>query len=163
MAMSYSVLVESARRFVQAFYASLAQGQPMGGAMQSGQLALAGDSYRLDVMGADRLHMQDWFVPVLYQDVADPRLFSRLLPAAAQGLQARQAGLRLGALPQTPPQSFVGHSRELLLLERLLTQETYAVVWGSGGAGKSTLAVEAAAWLVRSGRFRRAAFVSLEE
>ena len=163
VAMSYSVLVESARRFVQAFYATLAQGQPVGGAMQSGQTALAVDSYRLDVMGAGSLHMQDWFVPVLYQDVADPRLFTRLLPAAAQRLQARQAALRLGDLPQTPPQSFVGRSHELLSLERLLAQEQYAVVRGSGGAGKSTLAVEAARWLVRSGRFRRAAFVSLEE
>ena len=163
VAMSYSVLVESARRFVQAFYASLAQGQPVGGAMQSGQTALAVDSYRLDVMGAGSLYMQDWFVPVLFQDVADPRLFTRLPPAAAQRLQARQAALRLGDLPETPPQSFVGRSHELLSLERLLAQEPYALVRGSGGAGKSTLAVEAAAWLVRSGRFRRAAFVSLEE
>jgi hypothetical protein len=35
-------------------------------------------------------------------------------------------------------------------------------VRGQGGMGKTTLAVELARWLVRTGRFRRAAFVSLE-
>ena len=41
-------------------------------------------------------------------------------------------------------------------------QPSYAVVRGQGGEGKTTLAVELARWLVRTDRFRRAAFVSLE-
>ena len=47
--------------------------------------------------------------------------------------------------------------------ERLLHNQPYAVVRGQGGAGKTTLAVELARWLVRTKRFRRAAFVSLEQ
>ena len=57
----------------------------------------------------------------------------------------------------------------LLGLERLLEQavdaqrnDGYAVIRGSGGMGKTALAVELARWLVRSGRFGRAAFVSVE-
>src|SRR4029434_7715252 len=47
-------------------------------------------------------------------------------------------------------------------LDWLLRDLTYAVVRGQGGMGKTTLAVELARWLVRTGRFQRAAFVSLE-
>jgi CHAT domain-containing protein len=43
VAMSHSVLVETARRFVQAFYAALAEGKRVGQAMLAGQQALAGD------------------------------------------------------------------------------------------------------------------------
>jgi ABC-type molybdenum transport system ATPase subunit/photorepair protein PhrA len=61
-----------------------------------------------------------------------------------------------------PPHGFVGRSRELLALERLLERERYAVVLGEGGEGKTTLASELARWLVATRRFARAAFVSLE-
>src|SRR5262249_38458150 len=51
----------------------------------------------------------------------------------------------------------------LLALERLLGSERYAVVRGQGGEGKTALAAEFARWMVRSQRFQRAAFVSVEE
>src|SRR5262249_2362418 len=50
----------------------------------------------------------------------------------------------------------------LLALERLVRRERYAVVRGQGGEGKTALAAEFARWMVRSQRFRRAAFVSVE-
>ena len=162
VAMSHSVLVETARRFVQAFYGELARGAPVGKAMLAGQLALSGDTYRGAVMGAGELHLQDWFVPVLYQEERDPQLITTLPSDEVQRLQARQRRLSLGDLPEPPPHTFVGRSRELLALERLLHAEAYAVVRGPGGIGKTTLAVELARWLVRTGRFRRAAFASLE-
>lgn len=114
-------------------------------------------------MGAGELHLQDWFVPVLYQEEQDPQVITKLPPKEVQQLQAKQRRLSLGELPDPPPHQFQGRSRELLAIERLLHGEPYAVVRGTGGAGKTTLAVELARWLVRVGRFRRAAFVSLEE
>src|SRR5215208_42781 len=75
----------------------------------------------------------------------------------------RARALRLGALAPAPSHRFQGRSRELLALERLLHDQPYAVLRGQGGAGKTTLATELARWLVRSGRFRRAAFVSVEQ
>ena len=162
VAMSHSVLVETSRRFVQAFYARLAEGARVGQAMLAGQQALYGDTYRGKTMGAGDLRLRDWFVPVLYQEKYDPQLFTALLPEDLQSLQAQQRRLRLGALPAPPSHQFQGRSRDLLALERLLHDQPYAVIRGQGGMGKTTLAVELARWLVRTGRFQRAAFVSLE-
>jgi tetratricopeptide (TPR) repeat protein len=58
---------------------------------------------------------------------------------------------------------FIGRSRELLALERLLNRERFVVLRGQGGEGKTALAAEFARWMVRSQRFQRAAFVSVEE
>jgi len=33
-------------------------------------------------MGAGKLRLQDWFVPVLYQEEHDPQLFTSRLPEA---------------------------------------------------------------------------------
>jgi tetratricopeptide (TPR) repeat protein len=163
VAMSHSVLVETAHRFVKAFYQELALGKRVGTAMLAGQRELHRDTYRGKMLGAGEFHLQDWFVPVLYQEEQDPQLITRLQPTEVQQLQATQRRLSLGALPEPPPHAFQGRSRELLSLERLLHQEPYCVLRGQGGAGKTTLAVELARWLVRVGRFRRAAFISLEQ
>ncbi|MCH8290723.1 AAA family ATPase [Candidatus Poribacteria bacterium] len=130
--------------------------------MLAGQRALLADTYRLKIMGAGELHLQDWFVPVLYQEEQDPQLFTALLPKAVQQLQDRDRRVILGDLPETPPHTFIGRSRDLLALERLLYDHQYAAVIGMGGSGKTTLAVELARWLIRTNRFRRTAFVSME-
>lgn len=163
VAMSHSVLVETARRFVTAFYQAIAKGQRVGTAMLAGQKALMRDTYRLPVPGAGDLHLQDWFVPVLYQEQNDPVLFNRLPSEQAKRMMAQQRQAVLGALPETPQHTFIGRSRELLALERLLEREPYAVIRGQGGIGKTTVAVELASWLVRSRRFDRCAFVCVED
>lgn len=162
VAMSHSVLVETARRFVGAFYRNLAEGHRVGAAMLAGQQELYRDTYRGRMLGAGELRLQDWFVPVLYQEEQDPQLISKLPPEAVRQLQARQRSLSFGEVPSPPAHAFVGRSRELLALERLLHAEPWAVVRGQGGAGKTTLVSEFARWLVRTGRHARAAFVSLE-
>jgi tetratricopeptide (TPR) repeat protein len=162
VAMSHSVLVETARRFVKAFYHELARGRRVGSAMLAGQRELEGNTYRGKLMGAGELRLQDWFVPVLYQEEQDPQLVSRLPPEDVTQLEGTRRRLSLGELPEPPAHEFVGRSRELLALERLLHTEPWATIRGQGGEGKTTLATELARWLVRTARFQRAAFVSLE-
>ena len=89
-------------------------------------------------------------MPVLFQEKEDPQLF-RTRPAPQTQADVK-AGLvaRMGKLPDEPATGFVGRSRELLALERLLRRERYAVVRGQGGEGKTALAVELARWMVRS-------------
>jgi tetratricopeptide (TPR) repeat protein len=163
VAMSHSVLVETARRFVAAFYAELARGQRVGQAMLAGQRALHSDRRRGQRYGIGELKLDDWFVPVLYQEKDDPQLFTATpAPQTQEDLRARLRA-RLGAVPPEPVETgFVGRSRDLLALERLLRQERWAVVRGQGGEGKTALAAELARWLVRSQQVKRAAFVSVE-
>ncbi|WP_295884787.1 tetratricopeptide repeat protein [uncultured Thiohalocapsa sp.] len=169
VAMSHSVLVETARRFVAVFYTALADGRRVGDAMLAGQRALAEDPTRGRVFGTRALRLQDWFVPVLFQEKDDPQLF-KSRPAEQTRADFQQAlAARLGALPPAPATGFIGRSRELLALQRLLMPESdaragarYAVIRGQGGEGKTALAAELARWLVRSHQVRRAAFVSVE-
>jgi tetratricopeptide (TPR) repeat protein len=165
VAMSHSVLVETARRFVEAFYDALADGARVGDAMLRGQRALKADNSRGQIFGAGELRLEDWFVPVLFQEKDDPQLFRTITSRQTQeDLQAALAA-RLGELPAEPETGFIGRSRELLALQRLLRQDgkaRYAVIRGQGGEGKTALAAEFARWMVRSRQIRRAAFVSVE-
>jgi tetratricopeptide (TPR) repeat protein len=163
VAMSHSVLVETARRFVASFYAELAKGQRVGQAMLAGQRALHSDPRRGQRYGIGELKLADWFVPVLYQEQDDPQLFTATpAPQTQEDLRTRLRA-KLGKVPPEPVDTgFVGRSRDLLALERLLRQERWAVVRGQGGEGKTALAAELARWLVRSQQLRRAAFVSVE-
>ncbi|MBL8190327.1 MAG: TIR domain-containing protein, partial [Acidobacteria bacterium] len=162
VAMSHSVLVETARRFVESFYKALAAGKRVGDAMLAGQRQLKDDTFRGRIFGAGALRLEDWFVPVLFQEKDDPQLFK--ITPSKQTVADFQIALtnRLGELPPVPETGFIGRSRELLALQRLLRQERYAVVRGQGGEGKTALAAEFARWMVRSQQMRRAAFVSVE-
>ena len=170
IAMSHSVLVETARRFVAAFYGPLAAGRRVGEATLAAQRALHEDSFRGHCFGAGELRLQDWFVPVLYQERDDPQLFTQT-PAARTVADLKTAlRARLGAVPAPPETGFIGRSRDLLALERLLQpgqakvpqENRWAVIRGQGGEGKTALACELGRWLVRSQQIERVAFVSVE-
>ncbi len=163
VAMTHSVLVETARRFVGPFYETLAAGGRIGDAMLRGQQALKDDDARGQVFGAGQLRLQDWFVPVLYQEQDDPQLFAetpapRTVEEIGKDLQHRQ-----GHLPPPPATGFIGRSRDLLALERLLRSQRWALIRGQGGEGKTALACELARWRLRTGQARRIAFVSVEQ
>ena len=66
--MSHSVLVAIASRFVEAFYQALAEGRRVGAAMLAGQCSLKEDSQRGHIFGKGAFRLQDWFVPVLFQE-----------------------------------------------------------------------------------------------
>ncbi|WP_338848131.1 CHAT domain-containing protein [Massilia sp. W12] len=164
VAMSHSVLVSTARRFVETFYHSLAAGQRVGDAMLAAQQDLAANTVRGRVFGEGDFHLQDWFVPVLYQEQSDPALFRQ--QPAAQTVADYQTTLRhwLGETPAAPPGGFIGRSRELLALQRRLLGAgmRYCVIVGQGGEGKTALAAECARWLLHSQQLQQVAFVSVE-
>ena len=161
-AMSHSVLVETARRFVAVFYQEPMSGKRVGQAMLAGQRALKMDTFRGKVFTGE-LRLEDWFVPVLFQEEQDPQLIRELPAEQVQSIIAKQRESALGRVPSEPEHGFVGRSRELLTAERLLAGERYVVFQGDGGEGKTTLAAELARWLVFTRRFRRGAFARLDQ
>ena len=161
VAMSHAVLVETTRRFVEAFYHEVMQGRRVGLAMAWAQRALHLDRRRVRLSGRE-LQLDDWFVPLLFQEDADPQLVPTIPADQVRDLVAEVRQHSLGALPQNAEAGFKGRSHELLAAERILEHERYVVLVGSGGEGKTTLAAELARWLVYSRRFVKAAFVSLE-
>jgi tetratricopeptide (TPR) repeat protein len=163
VAMSHSVLVVTASRFVEAFYQALAEGRRVGAAMLAGQRSLKDDSFRGHVFGKGAFRLQDWFVPVLFQEKHDPQLFSRLPSPQTREDVAAMRKRRMGDLPAEFETGFIGRSRELLALQRLLVNGRYAVIRGQGGEGKTALAAEFARWSIRSQQVDRAAFVSVEQ
>ncbi|MBN2441386.1 MAG: CHAT domain-containing protein [Spirochaetales bacterium] len=93
LAMTHSVLVETATRFVECFYKSIVQGATVGKAVLDARRALALDTNRGKIFGAGNLNLRDWFVPVLYQDADDPRLFTRV-PAKQKAYHIRNKQTR---------------------------------------------------------------------
>src|ERR1043165_787549 len=113
--MSHRVLIETSRRFVKAFYEALADGKRLGDAMLAGQRELKDDTFRGRIFGAGDLRLEDWFVPVLYQEKNDPQLF-KITPSkqTQEDFQAALA-IRLGNLPSEPKTGFRSeeHTSEL--------------------------------------------------
>jgi hypothetical protein len=63
-------------------------------------------------------------------------------------------------LPKQPEAGFFGRSRELWKIDRWFTQNTRRITLsGFGGQGKTSLAIEAGAWLQKTGMFSRVCFV----
>ena len=164
VAMSHSVLVETGRRFVAAFYRALAEGDRIGTAMVRAQRALKDNSARGEVRGQGRIELSDWLVPVLFQEDADARLFPGgidMRPAIVED-RRRMATVKRGDLPEPPKHGFVGRARAILAIDRLLGPGSWLALVGRGGQGKTALAVEAARWMLAMRRVERVAFASVE-
>ncbi|MDQ1351955.1 MAG: hypothetical protein QG657_2261, partial [Acidobacteriota bacterium] len=163
VAMSYTVLVETSRRFVMAFYKELACGSRIGDAMLAGHRELHSDPKRFKIFGAGELELQDWFVPVLYQEKEDVALFKGMASSISLEEVRKTREASYGELPPVPEHRFTGRSRELLAMERMLEQQPYIVICGQGGEGKTTIAAELGRWLIRTRRFDQAVFVCVED
>jgi tetratricopeptide (TPR) repeat protein len=175
IAMSHSVLVETARRFTTELYRHLCEGQTVGQAVSAARTALFLDHDRGKVTNGLPLHLHDWFVPVLLQRGEDQPLLSggvHLHPLTERTKQERAFATH--SLPPALPHQFVGRLPERLALERLCEvpfspnhraahPQRIGLIIGVGGQGKTTLAVELGRWLHRTGLFPGGvAFVSLE-
>ena len=147
------------RRFWTTFYEELLHGTRISQALFAGQSRLAGDSYRGLGLGGN-VHLQDWFCYNLYLGERDPRLCLRP-PSELWHRSLKRARTRSSdRLPPTPSTGFVGRSRDLLRVERLLAEQPTLFLRGPGGSGKTTTAIALADWLARGGRFRHIAYVN---
>jgi tetratricopeptide (TPR) repeat protein/CHAT domain-containing protein len=154
LAMSYSILVESARRLFGAFYRNLLAGQGVGASLNAARVTLFRDRARGERQRWQKrivLELQDWFLPALYQVGSDVSL---LLPR-----EIIDTPLSNEAVPKN--QDFVGRAWELWQIERgFVWNRRRITISGFGGQGKTALAQEAGRWFIRTGLFKRSGFVS---
>lgn len=166
VAMSASVLVASAARYVEGFYRALAAGAAVPLAHERARQALHDDRRRhlhrrtIDERGAP-VELQDWWLPHFYQQ-RELRLKRRRAKAQASTAPAAAEARLSEDMPPPPRYGWSGRARELQLLERWLRQGKLVVLQGFGGQGKTALAREAADWLTRTGMYAAALFVSFE-
>lgn len=156
LAMNYSVLVPTTRKFVAAFYRALADGDSIGVASEAGRRALLADKHRFKLYrggGEESVDLHDWFLPALYQQASDPTLFTTV-GATLAVVHTRTRASRVptqpsqGGFPPPPPHGFHGRARELLEVERLFLptlgadgreRPAHRVVVLHGGGGQGSL------------------------
>jgi len=158
LAMRYSMLIPATRKFFKAFYEALAQGQTIGTAFDMARFVLYQETIRretsLQVQERVNIHLQDWFLPVLYQQVPDSPL-----------LLSPNGECYLGTLPlhnNLPKQTgeFVGRCNELWHIERQFMRGTRRItINGVEGQGKTCLAQETGHWLQKTGLFKCVVFI----
>lgn len=159
LAMTHSVLVPTTRALFGELYKEVARHRGLGEALDHARARLANDARKYEVQrGPERvwLSLQDWFVPALYQSGSDVPLLKR--PEAAGAVVA--ASVRSN-LPPEPEAGFAGRRQELWEIETWFAGPTRRItLTGFGGQGKTALALEAGRWLLRTGMFQAAVFVS---
>ena len=150
---------ETLHRFWTAFYEELLRGARLGQALFAGQRRLAADCYRAPGLGGGGVELLDGFACKLYLGTCDPRLIVRPPLDLWRRLAGQSHPGVVGALPELPATGFIGHSRDLLNIERLLEDRSTVFLRGAGGSGKTAAAAALGRWLAGCGRFYRVAYV----
>ena len=144
--MAYHLYVSAAGHFLLAFYTALFEEGDVAGAVLASQKALFDEPARVCARGTYPL--QDWLVPMLYQQV--PFSFDFAKDATPPVHDELELGESLFAAQD--PYGFIGRDGPLLTLERSLRRPEPAVlIHGLGGVGKTTLARGFCRWLARTG------------
>ena len=157
LAMTYSVLVQTTYELFRAFYQGLTRGLSVGVALDQARQHLFAVRERGTRVRRDRkitLKLQDWFLPALYQQGEDLPLLAPSEAAARTEESKKNTSGVLGV-------GFFGRSRELWKIEQAFAVNgaRRVTIVGFGGQGKTTLALEAAHWLCRTGLFAEFCFV----
>ena len=171
IAMTYSVLIDSTEKLLGEFYENLANGKAIAESLDNARRHLIRNPDRGERQRGQKritLKLQDWFLPALYQSGQEvPLLINSptfLREVGGDGVVGGDGGDQTlkpqHNLPKQPEAGFFGRSRELWKIDRWFTQNTRRITLsGFGGQGKTSLAIEAGAWLQTTGMFSRVCFV----
>lgn len=149
VAMAYSVYAKGAEHFIGRLYGELVRGECIATAVAAGRKSMSIDKMRPSPKG--NLPLQDWLVPVLYQqEPYTPFVPKKTAPSfadlMAQTDNTPETSKAVG-LPDESAYGFIGRDYEILLLERAFRQNHLVLVQGMGGVGKTELAAGFARWL----------------
>lgn len=146
VAMAYSLYVSGAQQFLPAFYKRLFEEGSMAVAVKAGRQQMWQHDKRVCARG--EFSLQDWLLPVLYQQ--DPLNF-------AFAKKAGEAVVRQSKLPEElrrekNPYGFAGRDSAILELERAMRRPPAGIlIQGLAGVGKTTLAKGFLKWLDQTG------------
>ncbi|WP_334855475.1 tetratricopeptide repeat protein, partial [Nostoc sp.] len=149
VAMAYSVYAKGAEHFIGRLYGELVRGECIATAVAAGRKSMSIDKMRPSPKG--NLPLQDWLVPVLYQqEPYTPFVPKKTAPSfadlMAQADNTPQSSKAVG-LPDESAYGFIGRDYEILRLERAFRQNHLVLVQGMGGVGKTELVAGFARWL----------------
>nr|CAA6810667.1 MAG: TPR repeat:TPR repeat [uncultured Thiotrichaceae bacterium] len=157
VAMGYNLYVSGAQEFVPAFYQRLLRSGNVGEATRAGRQAMLAQAKRVCMLGEHEL--QDWLVPVLYQQ--DFPGEERVLPEPVTLTQEQRFVLPTGeestdTLPdevlRLGDYGLIGRGQAIHALEKALRQPAAGMlVHGMAGVGKTTLAKGFVHWLSDTG------------
>ena len=152
VAMGYSLYVSGARAFIPVFYERLFSTGRVSEAVRAGRGNMLRRSERDCIVG--KLPLQDWTVPVLYQQLPSE---SAVLPKlrSAEG-SAGEAFPLPEDVNVDADYGFIGRGCDIQRLERATVRQPQAaiLIHGQAGVGKTSLAKGFLRWLNRTGGLR---------
>jgi len=149
VAMGYNLYVSAAQQFVPAFYDRLLASGAVAEAVRAGRQAMLLADQRVCARGEHPL--QDWLVPVLYQQDALDLPVAALQSGPTDGADSAPVALPDEARLRGD-HGFIGRQGAIQALERALLVQSQAaiLVHGMVGIGKSTLVRGFLDWLVQT-------------
>lgn len=163
VAMAYSVYATAAKNFMGRLYGELVRGEDIASAVAAGRKSMSIDKQRPSPKGL--LPLQDWLVPVLYQqEPCRPFRPKTATPSFADLIAEADTKATLAVnLPKVSGYGFIGRDYDILSLERAFRKNHVVLLQGMGGVGKTELAGGFARWLVDTqGRAGGVFFTSFE-
>ncbi|HEX8198866.1 MAG TPA: CHAT domain-containing protein, partial [Isosphaeraceae bacterium] len=151
VAMAYTLYVSGAQEFLPGFYRELFRTGDIARATRGGRQQMLARRGRICVRG--RFDLDDWLVPVVYQQEALDLSFAA---QAHPGRPPGDAALPPEARDDENPYGFVGRDGPILELERAMhLPRAGLLIQGLGGVGKTTLARGFVRWLQDTGGLGR--------
>jgi tetratricopeptide (TPR) repeat protein len=163
VAMAYSVYAQAAKHFMGRLYGELAAGTTLDSAVAAGRKDVLNKPQRPSPKGDKPL--QDWLVPVLYQQESYTPFIPSTTDAAALDIEAflEPTISNLVGFPKEAAYGFIGRDYDILRLERAFRQNNIVLLQGMAGVGKTELACGFARWLEETqGRTGKMFFMSFE-
>jgi hypothetical protein len=167
VAMAYSVYAEAAKYLIGRLYEQLVSGDSLSSALAAGRRQILNQPQRPSPKGL--LPLQDWMVPVLYQQESYTPFPHRTNTKSLAEIVGEVAAVIPESatpidLPEAGAYGFVGRDNEILRLERAFRQDRVVLLKGMGGTGKTELAIGFGRWLESTqGRTEGIFFTSFEQ